>query len=675
MPQSPTRQSNDRALRRFALSHRGMMSVVRLLLLGLSICLVSAGAAQAEKRVALVIGNGSYQGLKPLRNPVNDAGDIGEALKEVGFEVYLGIDLDRPLMQDAIARFAAATRDADVSLVYYAGHGFQVSSQNYLVPVDAILRTPEDVKTKTIELRTIMDALEASKGLKLVFLDACRNNPLPPKAGGDTAMSQNGLARVGNSAGFLIAFATQPDNVAFDGGGRNSPFAQALLSHMSTRGQDIASMMISVRKDVLASTGGYQVPWENSSLTRQFYFAPGSALAASPETQLWQLAATARDPALLRIYAERYPDGSHIPDVLAMIQDTETKVAGLPEGSGASRSLPGADKMSEEALWELARRTRSRSLVEFYLSRNSSGRFAEEARTLLSALPRPGSAEEPPEVACQRLATHPRDETANIPGVTLSELAKNADRAIDACRRASTANPDMAHFTALLARAMSAAGRKEEAIQYYREAAERGNLRALVSLGLITETGDGVPKDPKAAVELYERASAGGSPDGSINLAVALMQGTGIPRDPARAVALLTKASEAGSAIATFNLGVLAQSGTTGTPASAIDFFKKATELGDPRGYLAAAILLDEGRGVRKDPTAAAKMLLQGVASDSGDSLSQFIAKPENWAPDTIKAVQTQLKKVGYYNGAIDGKGGSKLTPALKLWRRSGPSA
>ena len=128
-------------------------------------------------------------------------------------------------------------------------------------------------------------------------------------------------------------------------------------------------MMISVRKDVLASTGGYQVPWENSSLTRQFYFTPGSALAATPETQLWQIAATARDPALLRIYAERYPDGSHIPDVLAMIQDTETKVAGLPEGSGASRSLPGADKMSEEALWELARRTRSRSLVEFYLNR------------------------------------------------------------------------------------------------------------------------------------------------------------------------------------------------------------------------------------------------------------------------------------------------------------------
>ena len=187
MPPSPTRLLNDTGLRRIAFGRRGMMSVVRLMLLGLSICLMSAGAAQAEKRVALVIGNGSYQGLKAARNPVNDAGDIGEALKEVGFEVYLGIDLDRPLMQDAIARFAAATRDADVSLVYYAGHGFQVSSQNYLVPVDAILRTPEDVKTKTIELRTIMDALEASKGLKLVFLDACRNNPLSPKAGGDTA--------------------------------------------------------------------------------------------------------------------------------------------------------------------------------------------------------------------------------------------------------------------------------------------------------------------------------------------------------------------------------------------------------------------------------------------------------------------------------------------------------
>ena len=226
---------------------------------------------------------------------------------------------------------------ADVALFYYAGHGFQVSSSNYLVPVDATIRNRDDVSQNTVELRSIIQDLENSKGIHLVFLDACRNNPLPASAEAGSNPIQNGLARVGNAAGFLISFATQPDNVAFDGGGRNSPFTQALLGHLNTRGQDIGSMMISVRKDVLAATGGYQVPWENSSLTRQFYFAPGPA-PTSPETQLFQLAASTRDPTLMRIYLERYPEGAHLSDVKELMKGVQ--VAALPQQNSAVRSTP-----------------------------------------------------------------------------------------------------------------------------------------------------------------------------------------------------------------------------------------------------------------------------------------------------------------------------------------------
>jgi TPR repeat protein len=170
------------------------------------------------------------------------------------------------------------------------------------------------------------------------------------------------------------------------------------------------------------------------------------------------------------------------------------------------------------------------------------------------------------------------------------------------------------------------------------------------------------------ALALYEKAAAGGSPDGAINLAVALIQGKVVPRDVQRAKDLLARASEQGSAIATFNLGVLAQDGVAGSPDQALGYFRRAVDLGDARGYRAAAVLLDEGRGTAKSPTAAADMLLRGVAADSGDSLDELVSSGKKWSPDTIKAVQARLKTAGYYNGPVDGRGGPKLRDPLTNW-------
>ena len=645
--------------------------LARLALAGLLLagaCL-SAGQAFAEKRVALVIGNAGYQsGLPALKNPANDATDISAALRARGFDVLRGTDTSRAELQRLVDRFKGLARDADVSLFYYAGHAFQLSSQNYLVPIDAQIRKADDLAAQTLQLQSIVQGLEGTKGIHLVFLDACRNNPLQSSAG-DSSGLQNGLARVSNAAGFLFVYATQPGNVAFDGGGRNSPFAGAVLSHIGNRGQDIGSMMINVRKDVISATGGFQIPWDNSSLTQQFYFVPGQPATASAETQLWQLAAGARDPSLLNIYLQRYPDGPHAAEVKALAADT--KFASLPE-VGTVRSTPTNDTASDDRLWELAQRARIRSLVEFYLTRNPDGRHATEARELLGSLADQDQSNAPPGQVCERLATHPRDATANNSGASLSDLAQNASAAIAACQKAREQSPELPHYTALLARALVAAGRREEGIRLYREAADRGNLRALVSLGLIIETGDGLPKDPRAATQLYEKAAAGGSPDGAINLAVSLMGGIGGERNPARAVQLLNQAAEAGSAIANFNLGVLAQEGVTAGKADALKYFERATELGEPRGFVPAAILLDEGRGVPKNPDAASDMLLRGVASDSGEALAQLTQKAASWSPATLKALQARLKRAGHYTGPIDGKGGAKLAEPLKRWRRVG---
>jgi TPR repeat protein len=642
--------------------------LLRLARAALTLVWLAAGAslAQAETRVALVIGNGAYRAFPTLTNPPNDAKDIAAELRTLGFKVTTGVDLDRAGMEHAIAEFARAATSADVSLFYYGGHGLQVAAHNFLIPVDVELHNEEDIYKRAVPLDEILKALEQGGGVHLVFLDACRTNPLKDAP---AAARAEGLARVGNAAGFLIAFATQPDNVAFDGAGRNSPFAQSLLGHLATVGQNISSTMIEVRKDVIASTGGAQIPWENSSLTRQFYFAPGETSGGSPETLLWQLAGGQRDANLLHAYLDRYPDGSHVADVKTLLADLGKQGKAGPEPANGSASKENV----EELLWKLARGARQRTLVDLYLARYPAGAHVQEATGLLASLQETQGSDAPAGVVCERLATHPRDSTANMPGVELDALSRNAESALAACRDAVAQNPNVAHYVALLARATAAAGRRDEAIALYRQAAAAGDARAMVSLGLILESGDGVAKDIAAAMALYEKAAARGSADGAVNLAVALQDGKVVEKNVARAAALLQTASQGGSAIATFNLGVLAQEGLVGKRADALEFFRKSASLGDPRAYVPAAILLDEGRGVAKDPAAAAEELLRGVAGDDGAAFAQLTDKASTWSRDTIKAVQTRLKSAGYYTGAVDGKGGAALAPALKQWRLLGP--
>jgi uncharacterized caspase-like protein len=306
----------------------------------------------AESWVALVIGNGAYTGVPELTNPPNDAKDFAGAMKSLGFKVMLGINLDREHMQQAIAEFAAQD-GVDVSLLYYAGHRLQLAGHNYLVPIGARLRAAGDIARETIPLDGALEALGRRKGLHLIFLDACRNT-------GGAAAPSVGLAPVSKLPGFFIAFATQPDNVAFDGSGRNSPFATGLLGHLGTPGAHISSMMIAVRNDVFAATGGEQLPIDYSLLTKQFYFV--GAAEESPETQLWRLAGQERDPNLLAAYLDRYPEGPHASDGRS-----------LRAGAGKAPAAPSGQGHVEDDLWSLARGGRQLNLAELCLARYPSG--------------------------------------------------------------------------------------------------------------------------------------------------------------------------------------------------------------------------------------------------------------------------------------------------------------
>ena len=258
--------------------HRLLAPIVAYLLLVLP--------AAAEKRVALVVGNSGYVHANALPNPVNDAGDMAKALAEVGFEVILGLDLSKSGFDGKVRDFARALEKADVALLFYAGHGLQVSGKNYLVPVDAKLQVERDLDFEAISLDFVLKQMELDRDDKtnIVFLDACRDNPLARNLarsmGTRSATIAQGLAQVQAGVGTFIAYSTQPGNVALDGEGRNSPFTAALVKDLRLPDRNLNAVMIEVRKDVTAATGGKQVPWDLSALTGDFYFQ----LAAAPGT-------------------------------------------------------------------------------------------------------------------------------------------------------------------------------------------------------------------------------------------------------------------------------------------------------------------------------------------------------------------------------------------------------
>src|SRR5581483_2136062 len=191
---------------------------------------LSALPAAADKRVALVIGNSAYVSAPALANPVNDASDIAAALQGVGFEVILGTDLAKPAFDGKVRDFARILDRADVALLFYAGHGLQVAGRNYLIPVDAKLQIERDLDFEAISVDFVLKQMELEREGKtnVVFLDACRDNPLARNLarsmGTRSASIGQGLAQVQTGVGTFIAYSTQPGNVALDGQGRNSPF-------------------------------------------------------------------------------------------------------------------------------------------------------------------------------------------------------------------------------------------------------------------------------------------------------------------------------------------------------------------------------------------------------------------------------------------------------------------
>jgi uncharacterized caspase-like protein len=325
-----------------------------------------AFAANAQERIALVIGNGAYKNVPPLANPANDAKEIGRALNDIGFKVAQGTDLNRSKMETMIREFLRDAANAKVTLFFYAGHGMQVGGRNYLIPTDADVQVSSDLEFSAIELDKIINHLSDSSRANIVIMDACRNNPLSLNLAGRSAVVGRGLAPYSTlGAGTLIAFATAPGKIAADGSGANSPFTQALVRHLRTPGLEVRQMLTRVRNDVATATDDRQIPWDNSSLRGDVYLAgrvsvvhqrQGETFKASQviaerkiaDRVAWAKASGANTVTAYRTYLADQSDGEFAPQASKRLTKLERLAADWAELKN-TRDLPRLQAFADQA--------------------------------------------------------------------------------------------------------------------------------------------------------------------------------------------------------------------------------------------------------------------------------------------------------------------------------------
>jgi len=255
---------------------------------GLAIfCVISlfcsvAVSANADTRVALVLGNGAYRNAPRLPNPANDAADVAASLRRAGFDTILATDLDKPAMEAATIQFARAARTADIAMFYYSGHALQFAGVNYLAPTDVKLTDEADLR-RMIRVDDIVSDLQQAKNLRILVLDSCRDNPLAEELKRSVGMTralplQRGLAKIDSPQGMIVAYATQAGRTSDDGGGRNSPYTTAFLKHIDEK-EEIGSIFRRVSADVYETTKHEQLPELSLSLIGEFYLAAKQRLS------------------------------------------------------------------------------------------------------------------------------------------------------------------------------------------------------------------------------------------------------------------------------------------------------------------------------------------------------------------------------------------------------------
>jgi uncharacterized caspase-like protein len=303
-----------------------LSSACSAILLGFALLTCSIISARAERRVALVVGNAHYNNPSLiLTNPKNDAEDVAAALTAIGFQVIQAVDANRRDLDLNMAKFARLATDADAALFFYAGHALQYQGRNYLMPTDAEVEDEVSLRYQMMLIDDVRAALDRASGVKIMILDACRNNPvvesLRRKASGETRAigATRGLARIDKTQGMVVAYSTASDQVAADGKGRNSPFTSAFLKRLKEPGLEIEQLFRRVASDVNSETQGRQRPETYVSLLSDYYLNQTDRIA-------YEAVKDSADVNVLRNFVVRYPSSSYVSDAMSRIQGLDAAI-------------------------------------------------------------------------------------------------------------------------------------------------------------------------------------------------------------------------------------------------------------------------------------------------------------------------------------------------------------
>ncbi|WP_413991811.1 caspase family protein [Labrys okinawensis] len=613
-------------------------------------------AALADKRVALVIGNSAYQNTVKLPNPRNDASDVANALKGVGFEVIEGYDLDRRGMDDAFRRFAHEAAGADAALFYYGGHGMQYQGANYLMPVDAKLTGVEDIAYEMSRVDDVLSDLQRASGVRIVMLDACRDNPLAQEVLSKAAPTRSlgasrGLARIQQTAGTIIAYSTQPGAVAADGGGRNSPFAAALLGEVDKPNVEIGAMFRRVAAEVYKATDERQLPEVTISLLGDFYFV-GNAPPVAPTPQL-----PTPDPAAPTVpdsQAQAAVDGC---DRLAASSLDMDRPSGVP-GIERDQIQP---KLAIDACRAALAAAPNDRRVQFQLARALDVAGEEtEARDLLTRSSAAGSISAMSDLAfmLEKGDGGPKD---------LPQAMALFDKAAAAGNVVAMRNVGIEYE--------NGTGRSRDAVQaakWYQKAADTGDPQAMGFLAVLYLQGTGVPKNAGMARQWIDRLLQTEHTQTILRVGYVLLGQTGAVKDFATARSLFQRAAELGNSDGNVMLANMAANGLGGPRDfnKAVGLFEKAAAIGNINAKASLMPFLMYGMGGAKfDPGLAADYGLEALHGGSPVARTFLIDKWQaNLTPPTREAVEQRLARAGLLDRKPDGRYGSDTLAALQSY-------
>jgi TPR repeat protein len=575
-----------------------------------------AGSAAAEQRLALVVGNNAYEQVPQLKKAVNDADAVAKELGALGFAVDLVENATRNDLSRKLVEFERKVASGDVVLFYFAGHGFEIRGDNYLLPTDVPqAREGEEglVKDASFAAKDIMDRLqERGAGTLILVLDACRDNPFARPGQRSLGGETRGLARVEPTEGVFVVFSAGAKQTALDelsdaDPDPNSVFTRIFVKTLAVPGLSLVDIAKTTQTEVkaLAATAGHeQTPAYYDQVVGNFFLVPAAKRSADPEAA-WAALASSNDASALSSYLVRFGDAA-------------------PHAGEARQRL-----------------------------------------AMLTPQPKPPAAPANAEAlatACIALTAQPGDPANNQGSAPVTPVAYDALDAVKAeaaCRQARALLPHDARVTYGLARSLEKAGRLADAMPLYEEAAGRGEAAAANRAGEGYYSGDGVNVDFARARFYFEKAVHGGYYGSVLRYADMLDRGLGGTADPALALGTLRAAANAGVAEAAFDIGTRYDQavGVARDARQARQWYELAVARGYPFAAFSLAFLVGHGQGGPVDRDRAADLIIQAFAGDADPKTSDDMREMlKRFDKRVILALQQKLAAVGADPGKIDGR-------------------